>query len=114
MASDEQRTVFYTTLAAIPPGRCCSYGTMARLCCVHVRQLLAWLRALPAGSELPWYRLINGQRRIADFPGRARQQRLLAQEGLVPDGRGRFPRHCMWPDGEGGDRPASPPLPRQF
>ena len=101
MATDEQRTVFSTTLAAIPPGRCCSYGIMARLCGVHVRQVLAWLRALPVGSELPWHRLINSQRRIADHPGRVTQQRLLAEEGLVPDRRGRFPYRSMWPDGNG-------------
>jgi len=98
MATDEMRTVFYTTLAAIPSGRYCSYGDMARLCGVHVRQVLAWLRKLPEDSKLPWYRLINSQRRIADYPGRQEQRRLLAEEGLVSERNGRFPRQLQWPD----------------
>ena len=98
MANEEMRTVFYTTLAAIPPGRYCSYGDMAKLCGVHVRQILAWLRKLPADSGLPWYRLITGQRRIADYPGNHRQHRLLAEEGLIPQANGRYPIHLRWPD----------------
>jgi methylated-DNA-protein-cysteine methyltransferase-like protein len=98
MDSEELRTVFYTTLASIPPGHYCSYGDIARLCGVHVRQVLAWLHKLPPGSKLPWYRLITGQRRIAEYPGNQRQYRLLAEEGLIPESNGRFPRHLRWPD----------------
>jgi len=100
MASDEMRRVFYSTLAAIPPGRYSSYGEIAKLCGVHVRQVLAWLRTLPGDSRLPWYRLITSQRKIADYPGNQRQYRLLAEEGLVPEPNGRFPRHLKWPDAE--------------
>ncbi len=100
MASDEMRTVFYTTLAAIPPGRYCSYGDIAKLSGVHVRQVLAWLRTLPEGSNLPWFRLINGQRKIADYPGNRKQYQLLAEEGLSPEPNGRFPPHLRWPDEE--------------
>lgn len=98
MASNEMRTVFYTTLAAIPPGHYCSYGDMAKLCGVHVRQVLAWLRTLPEGSNLPWHRLVNGQRQIADYPGNQKQYRRLAEEGLIPEHNGRFPRQFRWPD----------------
>ena len=98
MASNEMRTVFYTTLAAIPPGHYCSYGDMAKLCGVHVRQVLAWLRTLPEGSNLPWHRLVNGQRQIADHPGKQEQYRRLAEEGLIPEPNGRFPRQFRWPD----------------
>ncbi|MCU7844442.1 MAG: MGMT family protein [Candidatus Thiodiazotropha sp. (ex Monitilora ramsayi)] len=98
MASEELRTVFYTTLAAVPPGRYCSYGDMAKLSGVHVRQVLAWLRALPRGSNLPWYRLVTSQRRIADYPGNQEQYRLLACEGVLPEANGRLPCHLRWPD----------------
>lgn len=98
MASDEMHTVFYTTLAAIPPGHYCSYGDIAKLCGVHVRQVLAWLRNLPEGSHLPWYRLVNSQRKVADHPGKQVQYRLLAEEGLVPESNGRFPLRYRWPD----------------
>ncbi|MCU7841548.1 MAG: MGMT family protein [Candidatus Thiodiazotropha sp. (ex Troendleina suluensis)] len=98
MASEELRTVFYTTLAAIPAGRYCSYGEIAKLCGVHVRQVLAWLRKLPKDSDLPWYRLITSQRRVADYPGNRKQYRLLAEEGVIPASNGRFPSHLQWPD----------------
>jgi methylated-DNA-protein-cysteine methyltransferase-like protein len=98
MYSEEMRRVFHTTLASIPPGHYCSYGDIARLCGVHVRQVLAWLRKLPPGSKLPWYRLITAQRRVADYSGNQRQYRLLAEEGLVPQSDGRFSRHLRWPD----------------
>ncbi|MCG8016167.1 MAG: MGMT family protein [Candidatus Thiodiazotropha sp. 'RUGA'] len=98
MVSDELRQVFYTNLASIPAGRYCSYGDMASLCGVHVRQVLAWLRTLPADSDLPWYRLITGQRKIADYPGNQRQYRLLSDEGLIPDAKGKYSTACRWPD----------------
>jgi methylated-DNA-protein-cysteine methyltransferase-like protein len=98
MTTDEQRQIFYSNLAAIPAGRYCSYGDMASLCGVHVRQILAWLRTLPKDSRLPWFRLITGQRRIADYAGNQRQYRLLADEGLIPEANGRYPRQLRWPD----------------
>jgi methylated-DNA-protein-cysteine methyltransferase-like protein len=98
MGSSELRQVFYTNLASIPAGRYCSYGDMAQLCGVHVRQILAWLRTLPAESNLPWYRLMTGQRKIADYTGNQRQYRLLSDEGLIPAANGRFPQQYRWPD----------------
>ena len=98
MRREEMRMVFYTTLATVPQGRYCSYGDMARLCGVHVRQVLAWLRKLPRDSDLPWYRLVNGQRRVADYPGNQKQYRLLAEEGIVPEKNGRLPLELRWPE----------------
>jgi methylated-DNA-protein-cysteine methyltransferase related protein len=92
------REVFYTNLASIPAGRYCSYGDMASLCGVHVRQILAWLRTLPADSNLPWFRLITAQRRVADYPGNQKQYRLLAEEGLIPGANGQFPAQFRWPE----------------
>ena len=98
MTKEELRTVFYTNLAMIPSGRYCSYGDIAKLSGVHVRQVLAWLRKLPNDSQLPWYRLVNAQRRVADYPGNQKQYRLLADEGVIPGANGRLPRHQRWPD----------------
>lgn len=92
------KEVFYQTMAAIPPGRYTSYGQIAKLCGVHVRQVQAWLRTLPAGSKLPWFRIINSQRKITEHPGAARQYQLLAEEGLIPDSKGKFPIEYFWPD----------------
>lgn len=91
------RTVFYQTLAGIPKGYYTSYGRLAGLCGVHVRQIQAWLRTLPKDSDLPWYRIINSQRKITEHPGAARQYQQLAEEGLLPDRRGRFPPDRYWP-----------------
>ena len=92
------RDVFYQTLAAIPPGHYTSYGQLAKLCGVHVRQIQAWLRTLPRDSGLPWFRIINSQRKITQHSGAALQYRLLAAEGLLPDKRGKFPVEFYWPD----------------
>lgn len=115
LESDEQQLINHVNLAAVPRGRYCSYGDMASLCGVHVRRLLAWLRCLPDDTDLPWHRLINGQRRIADYPGRQRQYERLAAEGLLPGPDGRYPQQRRWPgdgrtgaggrDGSGRQRP---------
>ena len=89
--------IFYLTLATVPIGHFTSYGRIAGLCGVHVRQVLAWLRALPPGTQLPWFRILNSQRRISDHPGASLQYRLLAEEGLLPDRSGRFPIKMYWP-----------------
>ena len=90
--------VFYQTMHAIPHGHVTSYGRVAQLCGVHVRQVQAWLRTLPDRSSLPWYRIINSQRRITEHAGAVEQYRRLAEEGCLPDERGRFPIDRWWPD----------------
>lgn len=92
------RSVFYQTLSAIPEGHYTSYGRLADLCGVHVRQVQAWLRTLPEDSRLPWFRVINSQRKITRHPGARLQYERLAAEGLLPDQRGRFPVDYYWPD----------------
>ncbi|SMF22978.1 O(6)-alkylguanine repair protein YbaZ [Alteromonadaceae bacterium Bs31] len=97
---DSGFSVFTTTLAAIPKGHYTSYGKLAKACGVHVRQVQAWLRKLPRDTELPWYRIINSQRKITDHPGSPKQQRKLAEEGLIPGSNGRYPAEKYWPDCE--------------
>lgn len=97
MTMTDKRAAFYQTLASIPTGQYTSYGQLALLCGVHVRQIQAWLRTLPEGSALPWYRVINSQRKISDHGGARRQYQKLAEEGLLPGPNGRFPAGCYWP-----------------
>jgi methylated-DNA-protein-cysteine methyltransferase related protein len=92
------KEVFYHTLSAIPQGRYTSYGRIAKLCGIHVRQVQAWLRTLPRDSGLPWFRIINSQRKITEHSGSARQYELLAREGLIPDRNGKFPIEYFWPN----------------
>ncbi len=98
MTEQSQFEVFTTTLAAIPRGYYTSYGALARLCGVHVRQVQAWLRRLPQGTGLPWHRIINSQRRITQHPGSMEQHQRLAEEGLLPLENGRYPLDRYWPD----------------
>lgn len=90
-------SIFYQTMASIPKGHYTSYGELGRLCGVHVRQIQAWLRILPEGSDLPWYRVINSQRKITEHSGASRQYALLAEEGLIPNKYGKFPVEFFWP-----------------
>ena len=91
------KEVFYQTMAAIPKGHFTSYGKLAKLCGVHVRQIQAWLRTLPNDSGLPWFRVINSQRKITKHKGALVQYQRLAEEGLLPDSRGKFPAEFYWP-----------------
>lgn len=97
-AHNTPKAAFYQTLASIPPGYFTSYGRLASLCGVHVRQIQAWLRTLPRESGLPWFRIINSQRKITEHPGSIVQYELLKAEGLLADKRGRFPMDRYWPD----------------
>ena len=94
--------IFTANLNVVPAGYYTSYGEIAKSCGVHVRQVQAWLRRLPRVTNLPWYRIINGQRRISDHGGATRQYQLLADEGLIPQRNGQFPkeRYIHWSDSE--------------
>lgn len=95
--SDHAFEQFTTVLASIPRGHYTTYGALAKLCHVHVRQVLAWLRRLPDDTQLPWHRVINGQRKIAEHAGAHLQQARLHAEGLTPDAKGRYPIAQFWP-----------------
>lgn len=96
-STDNHFEHFTTLVASIPAGRYTSYGELARLCGVHVRQVQAWLRRIPNGTKLPWHRIVNSQRKItAHASARIQAQRLLA-ENLIPDAKGRYPAEQFWP-----------------
>jgi methylated-DNA-protein-cysteine methyltransferase-like protein len=92
------KDAFYQTMAGIPEGHYTSYGALAKLCGVHVRQVQAWLRTLPRDSGLPWFRIINSQRKITEHTGAQAQYKLLAAEGLLPNKYGKFPIEYYWPN----------------
>ncbi len=93
-------TAFTSTLAGIPKGSYTSYGKLAEVCGVHVRQVQAWLRKLPRDTQLPWHRIINSQRKITEHPGAALQHQRLAEEGVLPGENGKYPLGKYWPDCE--------------
>lgn len=88
------RERIYAVVAGIPPGRVATYGQVAVLAGVrgHARQIGYALHALPAGSDLPWHRVINarGEISVRSEAGAGFEQRSrLEAEGVTFDARGR-------------------------
>jgi len=84
----------YAQVARVPAGRVATYGQIAGLADLpgHARQVGYALHALPAGSALPWHRVINargGVSKRAEAGWDGLQRRLLEEEGVVFDAAGR-------------------------
>ena len=78
----------YEVVRRIPRGSVATYGQVAELAGLArgARRVGAALRATPAGTQLPWHRVINAQGRIslpADSEAHATQRRRLEREGVV-------------------------------
>lgn len=83
---------------SIPTGKVATYGQIARLADhpAHARMVGKILGNLPAESQLPWHRVVNGQGRLTS-PGKVRQQEKLAVEGIILiNGRVNL-RQYQWP-----------------
>lgn len=75
----------YQILAAIPSGKVTTYGDIARLAGSPraARQVGGVLKRLPAGSKLPWHRVINRLGEISLTGEDLDRQRVaLLQEGV--------------------------------
>ena len=84
----------YTVVRRIPRGRVATYGQVAELAGIpgHARQVGYALHALPAGTAVPWHRVLNAQGSLSlrREPGPELTQRLLLErEGIRFDARGR-------------------------
>ena len=89
-------------VASIPAGQVATYGQIATLASLPggARRVGRVLAGLPAGSHLPWHRVVSASGRIS-LPGEAgqRQRRLLQAEGVeCAAGRVSLRRH-RWPAG---------------
>lgn len=84
MDDPDQR--IWQVVAQIPCGRVATYGQVAALAGLPrgARRVGRAMAQLPAGSALPWHRVINaaGRSAIAGAGG-VRQRRLLRVEGVV-------------------------------
>jgi len=85
----------YAVVRRIPRGRVATYGQVATLAGLagHARQVGYALHALPAGSSVPWQRVVNarGEISLRSVPGAGLTQRmLLEREGIRFDARGRI------------------------
>ena len=75
----------YRVVKRIPKGMVMSYGGVARQCGSprSARYVGFALHALPAGSNVPWWRVINSQGRISNQFASIEQRRRLEEEGVV-------------------------------
>ena len=88
------RARIYEIVRRIPAGRVATYGQVAELAGYrgHARQVGYALNALPAGTTVPWHRVLNarGEVSLRSEPGAELSQRLLLErEGIRFDARGR-------------------------
>jgi methylated-DNA-protein-cysteine methyltransferase-like protein len=78
----------WAVVRSIPKGRVATYGQVAAAAGMrkHARMAGYALWNLPAGSKVPWHRVINAQGKISfparSAPWREQRQRLVA-EGVV-------------------------------
>lgn len=98
MTSQERLEQIYTIVAQIPEGRVTTYGRVAKMTDgATARMVGSAMRHLPAGNQLPWHRVINASRRVADHGGASCQREKLHTEGVIFDARGRVDAALLWP-----------------
>ena len=100
----DRKQRLWQVINAIPRGRVCSYGEVAKLAGLGrgARQTAWALRGLPRDTRIPWHRVINSQGRISMPEGssghREQRKRLLA-EGVQFSPSGKVPREFFaWRD----------------
>jgi methylated-DNA-protein-cysteine methyltransferase-like protein len=81
---------FYTVIRKIPRGKVATYGQIAELAGHprHARHVGFALSVLPAGSKVPWHRVVNSQGQISrrGLDGNDEWQRVLLEEEGVEFG----------------------------
>lgn len=96
--SDERRSErwhrIYTVVAEIPSGRVATYGQVAAVAGLagQARQVGYALHCLPAGTDLPWHRVINARGEVSsrsESGWEGFQRHLLEEEGVEFDPAGR-------------------------
>jgi methylated-DNA-protein-cysteine methyltransferase-like protein len=78
----------YDLVRQIPPGYVSTYGRIGEMLGCTARTVGFAMAALPAGSDVPWQRVINSQGKISlrnDGEGNLLQRDLLEAEGLCFD-----------------------------
>jgi methylated-DNA-protein-cysteine methyltransferase-like protein len=100
----------YAVVRRIPRGRVATYGQVAELAGLgnHARQAGYALHALPAGTGVPWHRVLNARGTVSPrgAGGDSLTQRLLLeQEGVRFDAGGRISlaRYRWHPRRKGSD-----------
>lgn len=86
-SASELRAKIHAVVRRIPRGRVATYGQIAALAgfARHARQVGYALSDLPAGSDLPWHRVVNARGEVsprAAVGWEDVQRDLLEQEGI--------------------------------
>lgn len=83
----------------IPRGRVATYGQIADLVDGCTARMVGYaLFALPAGTDVPWQRVVNATGGISPRPGSDRQRDLLEEEGIVFSAAGKIDlKRYRWP-----------------
>ncbi|MCC7208289.1 MAG: MGMT family protein, partial [Anaerolineae bacterium] len=88
--SDGFQAQVYALVRRIPAGKVASYGWIGSALGYtrRARMVGQALARLPANSGVPWYRVVNSQRKIStrDWEVPDMQRELLAAEGVRFDG----------------------------
>lgn len=103
-AADERRQRIWQVILAIPRGRVCSYGMVAKLAgLANGARQTAWaLRHLPRDTRIPWFRVINSQGKISmpeGSRGYREQRKRLKAEGVTFNESGRISSKAFWWEG---------------
>lgn len=85
---EQRREAIYLALAQIPKGKVITYGNLAKLAGMPNGARLAGrlMCELPAGSKLPWHRVINAQGKLSlpeNSDAYRKQMQQLEKEGIV-------------------------------
>jgi methylated-DNA-protein-cysteine methyltransferase related protein len=94
-AAVKRYELIWNTVRKVPKGRVATYGQIAELAGLegHARQVGYALHNLPAGSNVPWHRVINARGEISPRSAgdsHELQRMLLEAEGVEIDLRGRI------------------------
>ena len=95
MLPDDNTECILMIVRQIPQGKVATYGQIARLAGIprNARQVGSVLGSLPAGSQVPWYRVVNSRGEISrrNNPDSEGDQRtILEEEEIVFDANGRI------------------------
>lgn len=94
----------YATICDVPPGSVASYGQIAEIAGIPrgARQVGRALRELPAGRDVPWYRIVTASGRLAFEVGskawRRQADKLAAEEVVLTNGRVNMTLYRWQPD----------------
>ncbi len=104
-SKSEQRVErIWATVSDIPEGSVASYSQIAEIAGIQrgARQVGYALRQLPAGSEVPWHRVIRSSGRIAFEKGSGaynrQSKRLIMENVVIFEGRIDMQKYRWQPD----------------